>query len=381
MLGSVLLPGVAGSLPQVPARPVVFTPPPDTADWVPYVGSNTVGCTMGNPSPGGVCSSHHSYVGAIDLHMPIGTIVYSSGPGTVVFVNNTCALDDSGCEWGAGRWVGVAHPDGKVSRYVHLNSASVGVGQSVSRGQQIGVSGQSGNAVVAHTHYDEQQPLYTRAEMGDMFACHGGEFVRYPDVLGYDNWPDVPYGSVIRNDNYGCVGEVFLDVAPGHPFVDEIEWMADNDLSTGWPDRTFHPGQQVTRQAIAAFFHRQGGSPPGPFPDPGFSDVPLGHTFYTEITWMVAVGNSAGFSDGTFRPRSCVTRQAVAAFFYRQAGSPPEPFPDPGLSDVAPGDAFYTEIAWMKSVGLTTGYADGTFHPADCVSRQATAAFFSRYYS
>ncbi len=352
-----------------------------TAEWMPFVGTEHVACTQGNPSPGGVCDDHHSYPGAVDLNMPEGTPVRASGPGVVVYVNATCAEGDVGCEGGAGRWVGVEHPDGRVSRYMHLSTVSVTLGREVARGEQLAVSGQTGNAVVPHLHYDEQEPLWTRAQMGEVLACHGSALVRYPTSLGYGSWAEVPYGTELRNDGYVCHGPVFVDVAGSHPFRTEIEWMAGEGLTTGYPDGTFRPTNPVTRQAISAYLHRLAGAPPGPFPNPGFSDVSPAHPFITEISWMLHTGRADGFPDETFRPLACVTRQAAAAFLHRESGAPPGPFPNPGFSDVSPAHPFITEISWMVAAGVADGYADGTFRPQSCVSRQATAAFLYRLFA
>jgi hypothetical protein len=96
--------------------------------------------------------------------------------------------------------------------------------------------------------------------------------------------------------------------------------MGATGLSGGWPDGTFRPTLPVTREGLAAFLHRAAGAPAGPFPDPGFVDVPLGHPFHTEIAWMVATGLTNGFDDGSFRPGHTVTRQETAAFLARSAG-------------------------------------------------------------
>lgn len=371
---------VWASITPAPAARAGAAVPAATADAVPFIGTFPVQCTMGNPSPGGVCDHHHSYTGAVDLGLPVGTPARAAGPGAVVFVNNSCMNGDTGCEGGAGRWVGVEHPDGKVSRYLHLASASVTVGQVVARGTVVGASGTTGNAAVPHLHYDEQQPLFTRSVLGPMVACHGSSIVVYPDAWGYDEWEDVPYGSMLRNDGYGCLGDLFLDVPPSHAFFEEITWMADEDLTSGYVDGTFRPTESVTRQAISAWLYRMAASPPGPFADPGLADVPAGHAFVDEIWWMVATGRSTGYGDGTYRPVDCVTRQATAAFLYREVGSPVGTFPDPGFSDVPPTHPFATEIAWMVSQGIASGYSDGTFRPGTCVSRQAAAAFLFRLF-
>jgi hypothetical protein len=48
----------------------------------------------------------------------------------------------------------------------------------------------------------------------------------------------------------------FDDVPESHPFYDEIEWMAETGISTGYDDGTFRPGDPVTRQAMSAFMQR-----------------------------------------------------------------------------------------------------------------------------
>jgi hypothetical protein len=65
----------------------------------------------------------------------------------------------------------------------------------------------------------------------------------------------------------------------------------------------------------------------------------------------------------------------MAAYLYVAAGEPLGPFPDPGFTDVPPTHPFSTQIAWLASTGITKGYADGGFHPSAPVSRQAMVQF------
>jgi hypothetical protein len=48
----------------------------------------------------------------------------------------------------------------------------------------------------------------------------------------------------------------FSDVPPGHAFADEIDWMADTGITTGFPDDTFRPGAAVSRGSMSAFMQR-----------------------------------------------------------------------------------------------------------------------------
>ena len=175
----------------------------------------------------------------------------------------------------------------------------------------------------------------------------------------------------------------FTDVAPGQVFVDDITWLAENGIASGWPDGTFRPVAPVTREAMAAFLHRFVERLFAALPvTVAFTDVTPGNPFYDDITWIADNGIATGWPDGTFRPALAIERQAMAAFLYRFAGSPD--FEAPAVSpfvDVHPGDAFYTEICWLADQGIATGTVtpSGTFFkPAAPVERQAMAAFLHR---
>ena len=112
----------------------------------------------------------------------------------------------------------------------------------------------------------------------------------------------------------------------------------------------------------------------------GFADVLPHQVFYQEINWMRTSGISTGWADGTYRPYQTVLRGEIAAFFYRLAGSPAyiPPATSPFI-DVPTHHHFYREIAWMRASGITTGWADGTYRPDQPVLREQMAAFFYRF--
>ena len=173
----------------------------------------------------------------------------------------------------------------------------------------------------------------------------------------------------------------FKDVPADYPFVNDINWLAQRRITTGWSDGTFRPNGSVERGAMAAFFYRMAGSPQFTAPStPSFKDVPRDHPFYKEIEWMRARGITTGWSDGTFRPNAAVNRDAMAAFFYRFAGSPAYSAPAVSpFSDVSAGSQFYREISWLAEQRITTGWADGSFRPVQPIERGAMAAFLHRY--
>jgi len=171
---------------------------------------------------------------------------------------------------------------------------------------------------------------------------------------------------------------LFSDVPATQLFWDEIHWAVTNSFVEGYSDGTFRPAAPVSRQAMVAFLHRLRGSPPGPYPVTGFTDVPGDSPFRIAIEWAVSEGIVDGYADNTFRPVNTVSRQAAVTFLYRLVASPPGPYPPTGFSDV-PGDSpFRIPIEWAADGGVVGGYSDGTFRPTVAVSRQAAVSFLNR---
>ncbi len=167
----------------------------------------------------------------------------------------------------------------------------------------------------------------------------------------------------------------FSDVPSTHPFFTEIGMAAWYGWVGGYADGTFRPSQPVSRQAAMAVLWRRAGSPSGPFDVPAFDDVPAGHPFETAIDWAVATGVTTGYADGGFHPTAAVSRQAGVTWLWRLEGAPPGPFEGSIFSDVGAGHRFETPISWAVAEGVTDGYADGTFRPLDAVTRQALVAW------
>jgi hypothetical protein len=173
----------------------------------------------------------------------------------------------------------------------------------------------------------------------------------------------------------------FADVGWSHPFVDDIVWLVDQGITTGFVDGTYRPGAAITRATMAAFLYRYEGSPAFDPPEvPTFPDVPTTHPFFTEIEWAVAEGLTGGFPDGTFRPGTTITRASMAAFFYRLAQEPAHTPPaSPSFPDVPASHTFFGDIEWLADNAITGGYSDGTYRPGSSVTRGSMAAFLHRF--
>lgn len=87
-------------------------------------------------------SGYHT---GVDFVVPTGTSLKSVGAGTVVSAG-----------WGGayGNQVVIQLADGHYAQYAHLSSLSVSAGQAVTEGQQVGLSGATGNVTGPHLHFE-----------------------------------------------------------------------------------------------------------------------------------------------------------------------------------------------------------------------------------
>jgi len=101
------------------------------------------------PCGGGVVSPFGMRGGAmhqgIDIGADYGDAVAAAAGGTVI---------SAGWDGGYGKAVVVSHGGGVATRYGHLSTISVAVGQSVDRGELVGLVGSTGNSTGPHLHFE-----------------------------------------------------------------------------------------------------------------------------------------------------------------------------------------------------------------------------------
>jgi murein DD-endopeptidase MepM/ murein hydrolase activator NlpD len=98
----------------------------------------------GRTSPWSATSEFHS---GLDIGAPIGTLVKSPAPGTVVF---------AGVNAEYGQTLIIDHGNETKSLYGHLSKLSVAVNQKVQRGDVIAMTGNTGRSSGPHLHYEIQ---------------------------------------------------------------------------------------------------------------------------------------------------------------------------------------------------------------------------------
>jgi murein DD-endopeptidase MepM/ murein hydrolase activator NlpD len=105
-----------------------------------------------------------------DLRAPIGTPTYATTSGTIEYAEHGSPT--------AGNWVGVRHSSGLLTRYIHLSRVDVKKGQTVSKGQQIGLTGDTASPGKPHLHFDVEVPP---EKLGTFISLFG----KPPEGYGY----------------------------------------------------------------------------------------------------------------------------------------------------------------------------------------------------
>ncbi|WP_069203019.1 C40 family peptidase [Bacillus testis] len=102
-----------------------------------------------------------------------------------------------------------------------------------------------------------------------------------------------------------------------------------------------------------------------------FTDLDKGHFAYNAIAELSNKGIISGFEDGTFRPADSVTRGQAAAIINRQLKHTASS--TYSYKDVNTNSVFAKDIAAMKELGIINGFADGTYRPNETMTRAQMA--------
>jgi len=115
------------------------------AAWVDPVTKYTLSASFNQA--GTMWSSTHS---GQDFAVATGTQVVAAHGGTVVKAGPSGAGDGSAY----GNAIVIKHGNGTYSQYAHLSKINVKVGQVVTTGQRIALSGNTGNSSGPHLHFE-----------------------------------------------------------------------------------------------------------------------------------------------------------------------------------------------------------------------------------
>lgn len=143
----------------------------------------------------------------------------------------------------------------------------------------------------------------------------------------------------------------------------------------GYPDGTFKPERDVTRQEVAALLARAFHLQTADASQTGYKDVKAADWGAEAIAAVTKAGYMSGYPDGTFRPNQPISREelaATAARIKQLKGEGTDAF-----SDVADGWA-KAAIDSAAAESILTGYPDGTFRPKANITRAEAVTIINR---
>ena len=84
----------------------------------------------------------------VDIANHCGTPIYAAASGNII------GTKSSGWNGGAGKYIKISHSNNTETFYAHLSKILVGTGETVSRGQLIGLIGATGKVTGCHLHFE-----------------------------------------------------------------------------------------------------------------------------------------------------------------------------------------------------------------------------------
>lgn len=183
-----------------------------------------------------------------------------------------------------------------------------------------------------------------------------------------------------------AVKNPFADVNAGDWFYRDVLFSYEKGLMSGMDAAAFAPYANTTRAQIAVIFYRMEGSP-AVEGENSFTDVVRGSGtawFYDAVTWAQQNGIMGGYSNSSFAPNDPITREQLAAIFYRyaqykgydttQGGMAIREFDDyESISDYA-----MSAMAWAVNTGLVKGDSN-LLYPKGTATRAELAALLHRF--
>ena len=182
-------------------------------------------------------------------------------------------------------------------------------------------------------------------------------------------------GKTVKTENakYGTSAEDVEKLAPADP-TKAASGRYTYKFDKWTPDYAPVEGNQVYKATYKSTYHRPS-TPTKPTVEIEDDDA-LGLNTTDHFAYIVGYGN------GEVRPQNNITRAEVATIFFRLLT---DDVRDENLtktnrySDVTRADWYNTAVSTLSSMGIITGYPDGTFRPNAAITRAEFAAIAARF--
>ena len=195
------------------------------------------------------------------------------------------------------------------------------------------------------------------------------------DMTVYAGW------RVDENPSTGA--NPFTDVSEKDWFYGDVMFVYENGLMLGTSKTLFSPYGTATRGMMATILWRMEGSPV-PKSKNSFTDVEAGKWYADAITWTAENGIFAGYGKDKFGPDDPITREQLAAIFYRYADYKGYDLTVKGNLDKFKDadkitDYAKTAMQWAVDSGLVKGKSGNLLDSQGTATRAEIAAMLHRF--
>lgn len=180
------------------------------------------------------------------------------------------------------------------------------------------------------------------------------------------------------NPQIDAQAKTFKDVSKKHSAYNEIVFLANKKIISGYNDGTFKPSQYVTNAQAVSMAVKAHRLESKSYKNPGFKDVSKQNSNYKNI----AIAATYGLIEKgeKFYPNEPITREKMARLImYDYVNQWVFPKSESLFKDVAVNNPYRIYIERLSSFSYKTGYPDGTFKPKGFVIRANYSQFLARY--
>ena len=191
------------------------------------------------------------------------------------------------------------------------------------------------------------------------------------------------YAGWRMDENPGTGVNPFTDISEKDWFYGDVMFVYENGLMLGTSKTLFSPHGTAMRGMMATILWRMEGSPV-PKGKNSFTDVEAGKWYADAITWTTENGIFAGYGKDKFCPDDPITREQLAAIFYRYADYKGYDLTVKGDLDKFKDadkitDYAKTAMQWAVGSGLVNGKSGNLLDPQGTATRAEIAAMLHRF--
>ena len=191
------------------------------------------------------------------------------------------------------------------------------------------------------------------------------------------------YAGWRMDENPGTGVNPFTDISEKDWFYGDVMFVYENGLMLGTSKTLFSPHGTAMRGMMATILWRMEGSPV-PKGKNSFTDVEAGKWYADAITWTTENGIFAGYGKDKFFPDDPITREQLAAIFYRYADYKGYDLTVKGDLDKFKDadkitDYAKTAMQWAVGSGLVKGKSGNLLDPQGTATRAEIAAMLHRF--